>query len=84
MAHRRRSIRDALRSHSIRRALNDLVGCPAGGWPETQQAIRRIVNELPHRAERTYVVGDLIERAMRLDHADRYQWRDETSNEVAS
>lgn len=31
----------------VRIAAYALEGCPVGGWPETQQAFRRIEDELP-------------------------------------
>lgn len=58
------------------RALNGLVGCPAGGWGETQQAWSRLADALPRRTERGWKVADLVDRVLCLDHADRYQWRD--------
>lgn len=60
---------------AVTRALNGLVGCPAGGWPETAQAKRAIADELPMRAERSYTVDDLIDAVLTTDHAGRYQWR---------
>jgi hypothetical protein len=53
-----------------------LDGCPVGGWPETQQAIRELAGELPHRSERSYTVHELISALFVIDHADRYRWRD--------
>lgn len=59
----------------VSRALNGLAGLPSGGWAETDQATREVVEELPHRSEREYSVHDLISAAMKLDHANRYEWR---------
>lgn len=39
---RRQSIQSALKSATIRDALHGLVGCPAGGWNETEQAWRNL------------------------------------------
>lgn len=52
-----------------------LDGCPVGGWPETQQALHCMVDELPHREERSYTVHDLIAELYDVDHADRYRYR---------
>lgn len=71
-----KTIKQALKTATICRALNGLVGCPVGGWGETDQAMRRIADELPIKSARNYVVRDLVEAAMVVDHADRYQWRD--------
>jgi len=71
----KKSIKSAIKSADIKRALNGLVGCPAGGWPETQQARNCIIDALPIRADRSYSVDDLIAYAMIVDHADRYQFR---------
>ena len=76
MANAAKTIKTALKRPAIRRALNGLVGCPVGGWGETAQARRALVDELPLRALRNYSVGDLVEAALSLDHADRYCWRD--------
>lgn len=65
----------ALTRPAIRVALNGLAGCPAGGWAETDQAMRRIADALPAKAQRSYTLYQLVAAAMRLDHADRYQWR---------
>jgi hypothetical protein len=76
MSARRQSIAAALRDRQIVRALNGLVGCPVGGWAETAQAERRLVDELPRKAARTYSINELIDAALVADHADRYAWRD--------
>ncbi len=77
---RRQSIKAALRDETIRRALSGLIGCPAGGWAETSQARRRLVDELPVRSLRSYSADELISAALELDHADRYQWRQEVAS----
>jgi len=77
---RLRSIKAAMKSPAIRRALGGLVGCPVGGWAETAQARRRLIDELPLRAERSYSADDLIEAALTVDHAGRYQWRTEVAS----
>ena len=74
MTTRKQTIKTALTKPVIRRALNGLVGCPVGGWGETQQAMRRIVDELPHRQDRAYHVDDLVAAALVVNHADRYAW----------
>jgi len=71
------TIKQALKTPAVRRALNGLVGCPAGGWGETEQAVNRIVEALPiFPMVRTWKVSDLINEALVLDHADRYQWKE--------
>lgn len=75
---RKQSIQAALKSEDIRRALSGLVGCPTGGWGETEQAIRQIEDTIPHREMRAYTRNQLIDAALTLDHADRYTWRDAT------
>lgn len=36
----------------VRGALCGLSGCPVGGWPETEQAFRRIYETLPYQTPR--------------------------------
>ena len=43
MTTRKQSLKTALKNPAIRRALNGLVGCPAGGWGETAQAVRQLM-----------------------------------------
>ena len=69
------AIKKAIQAKDVVRALNQLVGCPDGGWPETKQAIRALAEALPALAERRYSVYDVIDAALCLDHADRYRWR---------
>lgn len=38
-----------LKNRDIYRAALELEGKPVGGWPETQQAIRQLHDELPRR-----------------------------------
>lgn len=73
---RRQSIKSALKSATIRDALHGLVGCPAGGWNETEQAWRNLEGELPWREDRSYTASALVSAALTLDHADRYRWRE--------
>lgn len=54
-----------------------LAGCPEGGWPETQQAMRRLAEELPMRDARSYHVSDLVYRIYEVDSAGRYRVRAE-------
>ena len=75
MTTRKQSLKTALKNPAIRRALNGLVGCPAGGWGETMQAVRQLADELPIRSPRSYTRDQLIAAALVCDHADRYQWR---------
>lgn len=50
-------------------------GCPVGGWPETEQAMSRLCDVLPHLSERTYLAAQLVDRLYTVDHADRYRLR---------
>lgn len=74
MAH---TIKQALACcQSVVAALSGLVGCPEGGWPETEQAKRRLVDALPFRTDRNYSASDLIESALVIDRTTRrYRWR---------
>ena len=74
-----KTIKQALTQPHVRRALNGLVGCPEGGWGETQQALQQIQNALPRREERDYSCRELISTALTLNHANRYAWRPEHS-----
>jgi len=58
---------------ALHRALCGLTGCPAGGWGETQQAWRRVAEEVPEGQD----VDALVSAVMYVsDATDRYQWRD--------
>jgi hypothetical protein len=52
-----------------------LAGCPVGGWPETEQAKRRIADELPPRAMRSYTVDDVVGELYSVNHANRYEYQ---------
>lgn len=67
-----RALRAGRRPH-LARALVALAGCPVGGWGETDQAMRRVADALPFRADRTYTLDGLLDATMRVDTADR--WR---------
>ena len=54
-----------------------LAGCPVGGWGETDQAMRRLEEDLPRRSERTYSLADVVSALYYVDHADRYRVREE-------
>lgn len=73
-----KTIKGALKNKSIVRALNGLVGCPSGGWPETNQAFRQLREELPRREERNYTMFELVGHCLTVDHADRYAWKEGT------
>lgn len=51
-----------------------LTGCPAGGWPETKQAVARLSDAMPN--DRAYTIAELIDCLYTLDHAERYVPRD--------
>lgn len=63
--------------HNVTRC--GLGGCPVGGWAETQQAIRRITEELPMPNERSYTTHELIDALYEVDSAGRYQYRADSS-----
>lgn len=63
------------RRPGVRRALAGLVGCPVGGWAETAQAMRTLIDELPRRSDRAWRVYDLIDRCLCVDASGRYRWR---------
>jgi hypothetical protein len=69
---------------ALQGAINDLEGCPAGGWPQTRQALRRISEELPRREERSYEREDFIESCFDLDVAERYRRRPKEEALVAA
>ena len=75
MSHGKKTINGAVRSRNIRRALAGMVGCPVGGWAETVQAKRALIDELPLRSERNYTADELIDRALTVDFAGRYALR---------
>lgn len=76
---RRQSLACAIRrarsgeSRDLARAARALDGCPVGGWPETEQAKRAILNDLPLRSCRSYTVDQWIAAVYRVDSADRYR-----------
>jgi hypothetical protein len=57
------------RAVNVARALSSLEGCPDGGWAETDQAMRRLVDELPRRAERSYTLAELVTATCSVDEA---------------
>jgi hypothetical protein len=73
---RKQNLAAATRDRAITRALGGLTGCPVGGWGETRQAYRRLLDELPRRSERSYTVDELVAKSLRVDSADRYRWRE--------
>lgn len=68
---------DGGRAVDVVRALNALVGCPTGGWPETRQAMLAISDEVPRGAN--FTARALVDAALCVDSAGRYQWRAEVS-----
>lgn len=63
------------KSRDLARAAYYLHGLPVGGWGETSQAMVRIREELPLRADRDYTVGDFVSAAYEV-RGDRYYSRD--------
>ena len=72
---RKISMNAALKWRGVQQALNGLDGCPVGGWGETDQAMRRIREELPFRQDRDWTLGDLVAREMEEDATGRWRWR---------
>ena len=70
-ARHRRAIAAALRAPAVQSALEGLVGCPVGGWPETRQAETRLGDELPRGVR----AREVIALALREDASGRYQRR---------
>ena len=54
---------------AVSAALSNLDGCPVGGWPETQQAIRRLREALPDGIDVERLIAD--EFAIRHDRYRR-------------
>lgn len=54
-------------------AASALAGCPVGGWPETEQAMRAIRDALPLRSTREYTTAEFVSAVYYVDHADRYR-----------
>lgn len=50
-----------------------LHGLPAGGWPETQQAVLCLEGHLPF--QRKYTTSEFIEACYYLDKNDRFRSR---------
>lgn len=61
------------KSRAFGRAASYLDGLPVGGWGETEQAMRQIVEELPHRSERAYTVTEFVSAVYTVDTACRYR-----------
>jgi hypothetical protein len=58
-------------------AVNGMVGCPPGGWGETEQAYQRLLDAAPNRSQRDWTIGALLDAVLIVDHAGRYAWRRE-------
>lgn len=76
---RRQSLATALKSQTVIRAAKacGLAGCPVGGWPETQQAMRRLEDALPGHWARSYEPAEIVDALFDVDAADRYRLRGE-------
>ena len=58
------------REQAARRAVSELIGCPEGGWGETQQARRQGADMMPGRLD----FDDAVARLLILDEtAMRYR-----------
>ena len=78
---RRQTLHTAIRhagetGHPVCRAINGLDGCPVGGWGETDQAWRALLEALPRREERAYGASALVAAVLTEDHAGRYRRRE--------
>ena len=72
--HRRESLHQRLRLiRSGRASASGLEGCPVGGWPETQQGMRSIREDIPVRAARTYTIHQLVDAIYTVDASGRYR-----------
>lgn len=45
-----------------------LSGKPVGGWPETRQAFRDLVDLLPSERARSYTVSDFVDAVYDVDN----------------
>jgi hypothetical protein len=72
---RKVSMSRALSWCGVQQALGGLDGCPVGGWGETDQAMRRLREELPSRQDRDWTLGDLVASEMEEDSTGRWRWR---------
>ena len=59
-------------SKSLASAANSLLGCPVGGWGETEQAMHRVREELPLRSQRDYTLADFVGAVYTTNSLDRY------------
>lgn len=64
-----RRLSDGTASKSIRIAAYALNGLPVGGWPETQQAMRLIENELPRGID----CDDFVDAVYIITSSGRYE-----------
>lgn len=77
---RKQTLKEATRLVRTSQGLHDVTrsglgGCPEGGWPETQQAKRRLEDALPHRSERTYTACEIIDALYTVNNMGRYEYR---------
>lgn len=81
---KRQTLRQALTAiddprSDMKYAAAALRGCPVGGWGETDQAMRQIVEILPHRSMREYSLDDFVAAAYCVDGSERYRSRERDS-----
>lgn len=64
-------------ARAVASALYGLVGCPPGGWPETEQALRTLRDELPRYVRADAVIDAcLCEAGGSADAVGRYALRE--------
>lgn len=68
--------RESLKQAVAKVKYDYLGGCPVGGWPETEQAKRRLLDDIPRRAERIYTSAQLIDALYEVNSAGRYVRRE--------
>jgi len=61
------------KSHSLTLAAGALSGKPEGGWPETQQALNHLRDELPAPGLRSYTASEFVAGAYTVDANGYYR-----------
>ena len=90
MTNTKQSLKQALhlaftgKSRTLAGCITQLSGKPVGGWPDTQQELRQIRDELPVRSMRAYTVDEFVSAAYIIDSADRYRTRESYEQAISS
>lgn len=58
------------KSESLSRAASHLDGLPVGGWPKTEEAMQRTIDDLPWAFDRSYTCRQFVEALYTIEHAD--------------